>query len=638
MSETRKVAAILVADIVGYSRLTGADEERTLARLRALRSDLIDPTIAIHNGRLVKRTGDGAIVEFRSVVEAVRAAVEVQNGIAERNAGLSPDKRIEVRVGIHLGDVVEEADGDLMGDGVNVAARLEAICEPGGICISEDTYHLVRDRLDEPFVDLGAQSLKNIARPVRAYMLKGGALAGKASAAAPKARTKAILWPALAALIVALIAAGLSERHFLAPKPTEPTAASSPATDHKLANAPRLSIVVLPFANLSADPEQDYFADGLSDDLTTDLAKIRYSFVVGRGAASTYRGKAVDARQVGRDLGVRYVLEGSVRRIGDTITVNTQLISAETGDHIWADRFEGDRARFADLRVEAAARIANALLVQLIQAESRRATREWPNALDAIDLSIRGWATFLQPSSRETVEKAIGDFEQALRLDPDNPVALIGRALARLTDLFAFQSGDWDLVFHDGEEAANRVLAKHPDDATAHFTKALVARGRGLFDASLVEFDAAIRSDRNFAEAYAEKAFVMILLGRPQEAFPLVEQALRLDPLSPSRSVYEYFACDAHAHLAHWELVVEWCSRSTASNPSSYWPYYDLAAAYGWLGREREGAVALFSLKDLRRFVTVQDYLDANPDLGPEFNTARDRIAEGLHKAGLPQH
>ena len=399
MTEGRKVAAILVADIVGYSRLTGADEERTLARLRTLRSDLIDPAIAVHNGRLVKRTGDGAVVEFRSVVEAVRAAIDVQSGLAERNAGVPGDRRIEVRVGIHLGDVVEEADGDLMGDGVNVAARLEGICEPGGICLSEDAWRQVRDKLHEAFVDLGEQNLKNIARPVRAYALRPGGTArggAKPAAPAPKPGAKVLRWSALAAALAAVvIAAGWFGWQKFAPPPAPAPPPASAVMDEKLAQAPRLSIVVLPFANLSGDPEQDYFADGLTDDLTTDLSHLPGSFVIAHDTALTYKGKPVDAKQVGRDLGVRYALEGSVRRAGETIAINAQLVSTETGAHIWADRFEGERGKLGALQVEAVARIANALGMQLVEAESLRATRERPANADAVDLTMRGWAAMI---------------------------------------------------------------------------------------------------------------------------------------------------------------------------------------------------------------------------------------------------
>jgi adenylate cyclase len=301
MTETRKLAAILVADVVGYSRLAGADEDRTLSRLRGLRSDLIDPAIAAHHGRVVKRTGDGSIIEFRSVVDAVRCAIEMQNGMVERNAGLPPERRIEFRIGIPLGDVVEESDGDLMGDGVNIASRLEGICEPGGVCLSEDAYRQVKSRLELRVADLGPQSLKNIAEPVRAYLLRQGAPAPrKSSQAATKTRGVWARWPALAAaLALTLLAAGIfGWRAGFAPR-------FMAASVDKLANAPRLSIVVLPFENLSGDKEQDYFADGITDDLTTDLSHLPDSFVISRGTAFTYKGKPVDAKEIGRDLGVR---------------------------------------------------------------------------------------------------------------------------------------------------------------------------------------------------------------------------------------------------------------------------------------------------------------------------------------------
>jgi adenylate cyclase len=304
MAETRKLAAILAADVAGYSKLAGTDEERTLARLRALRSDLIDPTIAVHHGRVVKRTGDGSIIEFRSVVDAVRCAIEVQNGMVERNAGLPSERRIEFRVGIHLGDVVEESDGDLMGDGVNIAARLEGVCVPNGICLSEDAYRQVRDRLKEEFIDLGNKELKNIARPVRAYAVKTAsistALAPQASSAAP----------------------------------------------------PRLSVVVLPFANLGGDSEQEYFVDGITESLTTDLSRIAGSFVISRNSAFSYKGKSPDVRQIGRELNVRYVLEGSVQRGANRLRVNVQLVDAETGNHLWAERFDKPIADLFDMQDE----------------------------------------------------------------------------------------------------------------------------------------------------------------------------------------------------------------------------------------------------------------------------------------------
>ncbi len=342
MSETRKLAAILAADMVGYSRLADADEERTLARLRALRSDLIDPAIAIHHGRVVKRTGDGALVEFRSVVDAVRCAIEVQNGMVDRNAGLPEARRIDFRIGVHLGDVVEEADGDLMGDGVNIAARLESIAKPGAICLSEDAYRQVRDKIKELFTDLGSKELKNIARPARVFEPGPGRSA---------------------------------------PMPVS----SSP---EKL-GPPRLSIVVLPFANIGGDPEQEYFVDGITESLTTDLSRMRGMLVIGRNTAFTFRGKAVDLKQIGRELNVRYVLEGSVQRSRNRMRVNVQLVDAETGNHLWADRFDKPVAEHFDMQDEIVCRLANQLGAELLAAEARRAERT-PDP-DSMDLYFRVW-------------------------------------------------------------------------------------------------------------------------------------------------------------------------------------------------------------------------------------------------------
>jgi adenylate cyclase len=307
VSGTRKIAAILVADIVGYSRLAGTDEDRTLSRLRGLRSDLIDPAIDAHHGRIVKRTGDGILVEFRSVVDAVRCAIEVQTGMVERNAGLPQERRIEFRVGIHLGDVVEESDGDLMGDGVNIAARLEGICKPGGVCLSSATHEQVRDRLNETFVDLGEKALKNIARPVRVYALAWDRPAAKSES-------------------------GVIEAPPVLSLPDKP------------------SIAVLPFQNMSGDPEQDYFADGMVEDIVTGLSRIKWLFVIARNSSFVYKGRSVDVRQAGRELGVRYLLEGGVRRSGQRLRITAQLVEAETGAHLWADKFDGGLEDVFDLQ------------------------------------------------------------------------------------------------------------------------------------------------------------------------------------------------------------------------------------------------------------------------------------------------
>jgi adenylate cyclase len=359
MTETRKLAAILAADVVGYSRLAGADEDRTLARLRALRSDLIDPTIAVHHGRVVKRTGDGSLVEFRSVVDAVRCAIEVQNGMVERNAGLPPERRIEFRVGIHLGDVVEESDGDLMGDGVNIAARLEAIAKPGAICLSEDAYRQVKARLDLAVSDLGPTQLKNIAEPVRIYALEVGKPRRRNRPSQPR-RGSALFVP-LAAGIIALIAIAGGSWYFLGASRTATVTSKAPTTPE----AAHLSIVVLPFSNLSGDASQDYLGDVLTEELTTSLARLRGSFVVSRTTAFAYRGKAVDVRQIGKELGVRYALEGSAQRSGTRVRVSAQLIDTETGAHLWADQLDADQADLLEMQDEIVTRLARTLQIQL---------------------------------------------------------------------------------------------------------------------------------------------------------------------------------------------------------------------------------------------------------------------------------
>ena len=332
--------------MVGYSRLAGTDEDRTLARLRALRSDLIDPTIAVHHGRVVKRTGDGILVEFRSVVDAVRCAIEVQNGMIERNAGLPPERRIEFRVGIHLGDIVEESDGDLMGDGVNIAARLEGLAEPGGVCVSDDAQRQTRGKIDLIFEDMGPQSLKNIVEPMRVWRLR-------------------------------------IDGHPAAPA-TPQVGAAQP-----LALPDKPSIAVLPFQNMSGDPEQEYFTDGMVEEIITALARIRWLFVIARNSTFTYKGRAVDVKQVGRELGVRYVLEGSVRKGGNRLRITAQLIEAETGAHLWADRFDGSLKDVFELQDQVALSVAGVIEPALQVAEIRRATARPTSDLTAYDLYLR---------------------------------------------------------------------------------------------------------------------------------------------------------------------------------------------------------------------------------------------------------
>jgi adenylate cyclase len=425
MVETRKLAAILCSDVVGYSRLAGADEDRILARLRALRSDLIDPTIAVHHGRIVKRTGDGSIVEFRSVVDAVRCAIELQNAMVERNSGVPEDRRIVFRMGIHVGDVVEESDGDLMGDGVNIAARLEGIAAPGAICLSEDAYRQVKGRLDLAVIDLGPTHLKNIAEPIRAYSLQAGvpAQAKPAEPVKPAAPTPqkrrfglAPLAAALAALLV--VVAGGAWWLLDANRPAS-VAPNAPA------EAARFSIVVLPFANLSGDPGQDYLVDALTDELTTNVARIRDTFVIARNTAMTFKGKPVDVKAIGKDLGVRYVLEGSVQPSGDLMRVNAQLIDAESGAHLWAEQFDTPRADLLQTQDAIITHLARAMDFQLKQAEAARLKQTPAANLNAEDLGLRCDAGMWKAGFiGKDADAAFALCEQALAIDPNNVRAL----------------------------------------------------------------------------------------------------------------------------------------------------------------------------------------------------------------------
>jgi adenylate cyclase len=640
VTETRKLAAILTSDVVGYSRLAGADEDRTLARLRALRSDLIDPTVAMHHGRVVKRTGDGSIVEFRSVVDAVRCAIEVQKAMVERNAGLAEDRRIAFRIGIHLGDIVEEADGDLMGDGVNIAARLEGICEPGGVCLSGAAYEQVRDRLKETFVDLGEQKLKNIARPVRAFALPAAAIAGLKVPDSPDTPVRVQRgggpWPALiAACVAALLGAGWFGWRAWTP-PQVAVMSTATATD-KLATAPPLSIVVLPFENLSGDPEQEYFADAIADDLTTDLSHLPDSFVIARNTAFTYKGKSVDVKQIGRELGVRYALEGSVRPVGDTITVNAQLISTQTGAHVWADRFDGQRSRLGELQVEFVARLARSLDVELVRAESLRATRERGNDPSAVDLSMRGWAVMNQGAASINLTAARGYFEKALVIDPQFPQALLGLARALILRANDYPGAGRADEVERADSLVSRVLSDEPDNAMAHVVKSQVYFGKAQFDAAIAEANAAIADNRNLPDAHARAGFYEIFVGRSAEAFQEIETALRLSPRDPFRYEWDYYICHAHAHLAQWDQASESCAKSIASNSSWWAPYIDLAAAYGWTGRDAEARAAVAGLLKSRPGFTVQDWASINWSDNPTFLRQNQGLVEGLRKAGLPE-
>ena len=622
MSETRKIAAILVADVVGYSRLAGADEDRTLARLRALRSDLIDPTISVHHGRIVKRTGDGSVIEFRSVVDAVRCALEVQHAMVERNAGVAPDKRIEFRIGIHLGDVVEESDGDLMGDGVNIAARLEGIAGPGAICLSEDAYRQVSGRLDMAVTDLGPTQLKNIERSIRVYSLQVGVPAQAKPAIEPKAPDKPptpkprwALLPLIAG-IVALIVVAAGAWVFLAGNRTAPA---------------HLSIVVLPFTNLSNDPAQDYFADGVTENLTTDLSRIRNSFVIARNTAFTFKGKNIDAKEIGKELGVRYVLEGSVQRDQNRVRVNAQLIDAESGAHLWAERFEEDVADLFKLQDEVVARLADTLGYELIKAEAAKGARS--TNPDANDLVMRGWALIDDPAlfaSKEKVNAARALFEQALAIDPNSAEAITGVAATYFREhLLGWGSPGTD---YDAKMLgqADRAIGLAPDYDQPYVFKSFYLGDSHRFDEALSTANAGLAVNPNDPSLYQARAAPEIALGRFDQAKSDLQQAIRLSPRDP-------FAAFSYTELGDIEIgsgrpeaaIVEY-RRSIDAGNHTYWNYANLAASYALLGKMDEAKPFVAETLRLNPSFTIKWYREHVPyDL-----TTRD---EGLRKAGFAE-
>ncbi len=647
MAETRKLAAILVADVVGYSRLAGADEERTLARLRALRSDLIDPTIAVYNGRVFKRAGDSSLVEFRSVVDAVRCAIEVQNGLVERNAGLPPERRIEFRIGIHLGDVVEESDGDLMGDGVNIAARLEGICGPGGICLSEDAYRQVKGRLDLAITDLGPTQLKNIAEPVRVYSLEVGKPA-QAKPPRPKRRSALTLLAAGIAALFLLIAAG-AWYAFIAKRPAVVTTnAMAPTTSNPQPPpaARSFSIVVLPFANLSGDPAQDYLADALTDELTTSIARIPYFFVIARNTAFTYKDKPVDAKAIGKDLGVRYVLEGSVQPSAAQMRVNAQLIDADSDAHLWAEQFDTPRADVLQTQDEIVTRLAHALQFQLTDAEAARLKRTPVANRDAEDLALQCLAAVRKAPEAVSKEAQAGFrlCEQALTLDPNSVFALAILSIKYWQPVSHNLSADPKADLKRGDELVSKALALDPTLAYGHVFKAEILRDQGRLGEANAEAERALDLDPTAVDAYAQLAFNDEELGQYEKSLENLDKAIRLSPHDPSLHYWYASKATAHFALKQYEQAIEWTRRAIAIDPTFRQSHPVLIAALGWTGRQAEAHEAIQSYLALfptgPRTIAAWKAVKArevNSDSAPRVLEFWDRLIEGLHKAGLPE-
>ncbi|MGO4123184.1 adenylate/guanylate cyclase domain-containing protein [Inquilinus sp. YAF38] len=594
MNDHRKLAAILAADVVGFSRLAGADEDRTLARLRALRSDLIDPTIAVHQGRVVKRTGDGSLVEFRSVVDAVRCAIEVQRAMVERNAGVPEDRRIVFRIGIHLGDVVEESDGDLMGDGVNIASRLQSVAAPGTICLSEDAYRQVKTRLDLSVSDLGSTQLKNITDPMRIYSLQVAAAAG--ADPAPQ------------------------------PRPAAPAVAAAPSG--------KPSIAVLPFTNMSGDPEQEYFVDGMVEDIITALSRFNQLAVIARNSTFIYKGRAVDVRQVARELGVRYVLEGGVRKSGNRLRITGQLVDAATGAHLWAERFDGDLQDVFDLQDKITASVVGAIEPTVLKAEIERARRKPAENLDAYDLYLQALPHVYAMRPDENL-LGYGLLTRAVELEPSFAPALAHAAWCleqRLSRAWPAAGAD-DLG--TAVALARRAAAAGSDDplsmALAGFVLVMAGRDYGP---GLDGVRRAVERNPGSGQVNFLAGTALTCGGDPEAGLVLAERAMALGPLDPSYFIFLTVAGLAHLFSGRPAKALELAQRSAALNPGWDSAYWALIPACVQLDRLPEAQAALGRFLPLAPGMTVSALRECLPLRDA---TSRNMVLDGFRTAGLPE-
>jgi len=582
----RKLAAILASDVVGYSRLMGADETGTLAALKHHRQAVFDPAVAAHNGRIVKLIGDGTIVEFGSVVDAVNCALSVQ-----RSGDLTPDEtppqpKIVLRIGINLGDVIIEGD-DIYGDGVNIAARLEPLAEPGGICVSSIVNESIGNRIDAHFQDGGDISVKNIDRPIRVWK-----------------------WQ---------------------PTGTSISAAKPDTTKPATTNGAAASIAILPFTNMSGDPEQEYFSDGITEDIITDLSKIAGLTVIARNSSFTYKGRSVDVRVVGRELGVRSVLEGSIRRAGNRVRITAQLIDATSGGHLWADRYDRDLTDIFEVQDDVTQRIVGALKVTLSPTEKAQLSDTGTSSIEAYDCSLRGRELLLgNPKNRGTFEQAKASFLKAIELDPNYAQAHAGLGFAYMFDYQNRWSDDPDGSLPLAKRYAERAIEKNPKDPLARAVAAVAATFNGDLDRARSEIGIALSLNPNLAMAYNIAGSIRMYAGQPLEAIPMIERAMRLDPAANTQ--YLHFLGMANLLAGKYETAVALFKQRIVLVPGTDFSRSALASALGHLGEVDEARRVWRELKEINPKYSFSEHLSRLP-----FKREEDarRLADGLEKAGL---
>jgi adenylate cyclase len=578
----RRLAAILAADVAGYSRLIGLDEEGTLRRFKAIRANLFDGKIAEHRGRIVKTTGDGLLAEFSSVLDALRCATEVQAGMPEQNARVPSELQIQWRIGINVGEIVVE-EGDIFGDGVNVAARLESLAPPGGICVSARVHEDAAGKIDVAFEDLGEQHLHNITRPVRVYRIGAGT--------------------------------GVASRPSL-PLPDKP------------------SIAILAFTNMSGDAEQEFFADGISEDIITVLSKSRSLFVIARNSSFTYKGKAASIQEVGRELGVRYVLEGSVRKAGSRVRVTAQLIDATTGGHLWAERYDRDLADIFAVQDEITARVSEAIQPALERSERERAARKPPESLDAWESYHRAMWHFAHVDAAEN-ERARGFFRRAIDLDPRFAAAEAALALTYLNEITLFQSSERNMIIPHALDHAGRAVQFDATDATAHAAMARALWMSGRHAESLAEADLAVSLDPNSAAAHGAQGGARLWGGRPREAIEPLRTAMRLSPFDPLFPLWLHFMARAYYWAQDYPASIAAARKLLHSLPNFRQVYNTLIAALGQTGRADEARTVMAEGLErfgagFRRYMALP--LNELLELRPE---DRDHLIAGFRGAGL---
>ena len=629
----RRMTAVLLADVVGYSRLMSADEEATHVMLTECFGGLIEPKISEHGGRLIRSSGDGLLVEFGSALDAVRCGIEIQRELSTRNAGVSTEHRFQMRIGVNAGDVIVD-ERDIYGNSVNIAARLETLAEPGELFVT----NTVRDQLlghpDLAFEDRGWHRLKNIDPPIQVFRV-----------------TRAQEQKTLSLLRRVRLAARRCLALFPTPRPifvvsvlaVAAIIGALPVWRGKNAHSVQASIMVLPFRSMSNDPEEGYFADAVTDDLTTDLSRLADTVVIARATAFTYKGKVVDPRQIGQDCDVRYLLEGSIRKIGTKVQANTHLVDARSAVAIWADQFDSNITDLFELQEAVTGRIASSLGIQLVKAESRR--RERSRDPNAIDMRLRAMAILIDSITPQHNLAARKYLQESVRLSPLSAIAWSQLADVLMRDyLNRWNEAEKDAnarkdLLRQAEDALQKAFTLDPTIAMSHMDDGFIRRAKGDHQGALDAFDRALQLDPNLALAYAQKANQLVLTGHPEKAPPLALKAIRLSPLDPGRSVFSWVLGRAYFAMKNYDNAILWLRKSVAERPTVWFSRAHLVSAFALTGNGADAAAALKDFSNALPGYTVariQDiYLKEIPNKDPAFQKTLQELYKGLQQAGM---